>query len=90
MFLSQAAMDFLVEENLKAHVSCWYIKKYIEDHPQQNYKDLVITWLQPVCAEQPQINDNLMDHNVQNCRGQTKDVKLLDLQHLKVMDINNN
>ncbi|XP_038563178.1 protein NATD1-like [Micropterus salmoides] len=41
--LSQAAMDFLVEENLKAHVSCWYIKKYIEDHPLQHYKDLVIT-----------------------------------------------
>ncbi|XP_029997683.1 protein NATD1-like [Sphaeramia orbicularis] len=41
--LSKAAMDFLVEENLKAHVSCWYIKKYIEEHPLQNYKDLVIT-----------------------------------------------
>ncbi|KAM9345989.1 protein NATD1-like [Symphorus nematophorus] len=41
--LSQAAMDFLVEENLKAHVSCWYIKKYIEEHPQQHYKELVIT-----------------------------------------------
>lgn len=43
LFLLQAAMDFLVEENLKAHVSCWYIKKYIEDHPLQHYKDLVIT-----------------------------------------------
>ncbi|XP_059204394.1 protein NATD1-like [Centropristis striata] len=42
--LSQAAMDFLVEENLKAHISCWYIKKYIEEHPQQQqYKELVIT-----------------------------------------------
>ncbi|XP_044037947.1 protein NATD1-like isoform X2 [Siniperca chuatsi] len=41
--LSQAAMDFLVEENLKAHVSCWYIKKYIEGHPLQHYKELVIT-----------------------------------------------
>ncbi|XP_026213154.1 protein NATD1-like [Anabas testudineus] len=41
--LSQAAVDFLVEENLKARVSCWYIKKYIEDHPAQLYKDLVIT-----------------------------------------------
>ncbi|XP_041830123.1 protein NATD1-like [Melanotaenia boesemani] len=40
--LSQAAMDFLVEENLKARVSCWYIKKYIEEHPQL-YKDLVIS-----------------------------------------------
>ncbi|XP_069021495.1 protein NATD1-like [Embiotoca jacksoni] len=43
--LSQAAMDFLVEEDLKAHVSCWYIKKFIEDHPQQPYKDLVINCL---------------------------------------------
>ncbi|XP_018517056.1 protein NATD1 [Lates calcarifer] len=41
--LSQAAMDFLVEENLKARVSCWYIQKYIEEHPLQHFKDLVIT-----------------------------------------------
>ncbi|KAM4530074.1 protein NATD1-like [Odontesthes bonariensis] len=41
--LSQAAMDFLVEENLKARVSCWYINKYIEDHPEQPYKDRVIS-----------------------------------------------
>eukprot|EP00064_Thunnus_orientalis_P021486 superscaffoldBa00006537_g21651 len=41
--LSKAAMDFLVEENLKAHVSCWYIKKYIEDNPRLGYKDLIIT-----------------------------------------------
>ncbi|KAK9534591.1 hypothetical protein VZT92_007026 [Zoarces viviparus] len=41
--LSQAAMDFLVEENLKAHVSCWYIKKYIEENPRQRYEQRVIT-----------------------------------------------
>ncbi|XP_029914288.1 protein NATD1-like [Myripristis murdjan] len=41
--LSKAAMDFLVDENLKARVSCWYIKKYIEENPQLGYKDLVIT-----------------------------------------------
>uniref|UniRef100_A0A3P8TPW8 Protein NATD1 n=1 Tax=Amphiprion percula TaxID=161767 RepID=A0A3P8TPW8_AMPPE len=41
--LSQAAMDFVAEENLKARISCWYIKKYIEENPQQQYKDLVIT-----------------------------------------------
>ncbi|KAM7387542.1 hypothetical protein PAMA_009927 [Pampus argenteus] len=41
--LSQAAMKFVVEENLKARVSCWYIKKYIEDNPLQRYKDVVIT-----------------------------------------------
>uniref|UniRef100_A0A673XTL6 Protein NATD1 n=1 Tax=Salmo trutta TaxID=8032 RepID=A0A673XTL6_SALTR len=31
--LSKAAMNFLVEENLKAHISCWYIKKYVEETP---------------------------------------------------------
>ncbi|XP_072224723.1 protein NATD1-like [Leuresthes tenuis] len=41
--LSQAAMDFLVEENLKARVSCWYINKYIDEHPGQPYKDRVIS-----------------------------------------------
>lgn len=45
MFVLQAALDFLVEENLKAHVSCWYMKNYIEDHPLHLYKDLVIIWM---------------------------------------------
>ncbi|XP_028310086.1 protein NATD1-like isoform X2 [Gouania willdenowi] len=40
--LSQAALDFVVKEDLKAHVSCWYIKKYIEEHPQQLYKQHVL------------------------------------------------
>ncbi|KAM4598301.1 protein NATD1-like [Polymixia lowei] len=40
--LSKAAMDFLIEENLKAHVSCWYIKKYIEDNPLLSYKDRIV------------------------------------------------
>lgn len=43
-FLGQAAVDFLLEENLKARVSCWYIKQYIEEQPHQEYKDLLITW----------------------------------------------
>ncbi|KAF0033243.1 protein NATD1 isoform X1 [Scophthalmus maximus] len=41
--LTQAAMDFLVEEDLKARVSCWYIQKYIEEQPLQPFKDLVVT-----------------------------------------------
>ncbi|KAF7227415.1 protein NATD1 isoform X2 [Nothobranchius furzeri] len=41
--LSQAAIDFLLENKLKAHVSCWYIKKYIAEHPHQQYKDLIIS-----------------------------------------------
>uniref|UniRef100_A0A8C7H5P8 Protein NATD1 n=1 Tax=Oncorhynchus kisutch TaxID=8019 RepID=A0A8C7H5P8_ONCKI len=40
--LSKAAMDFLVEENLKAHISCCYIKKYVEETPLLGYKDLII------------------------------------------------
>lgn len=40
--LPQAAMDFLVQENLKAHISCWYIKKYIEEHPEERYEERVI------------------------------------------------
>ncbi|TNN52838.1 Protein NATD1 [Liparis tanakae] len=40
--LSQAAMDFLSEENLKARVSCWYIKKYIKNNPQRSYDQRVI------------------------------------------------
>ncbi|KAF6736687.1 Protein NATD1 [Oryzias melastigma] len=42
--LSQAAMDFLVKEDLKARISCWYIKKYIEEHPEELYKDRVIAY----------------------------------------------
>ncbi|CAN9505986.1 unnamed protein product [Ophioblennius macclurei] len=41
--LSQAAMDFVAEEDLKARVSCWYIKKYIDEHPQQEFRDLLIS-----------------------------------------------
>ncbi|XP_005814446.2 protein NATD1-like [Xiphophorus maculatus] len=42
--LSQAALDFLLEEKLKARVSCWYIKKYIDEQPeQQQYKDFIIS-----------------------------------------------
>nr|XP_057904611.1 protein NATD1-like [Doryrhamphus excisus] len=41
--LSKAAIDFLLEEKLQARVSCWYIKKYMEEHPRQDYKDVVIS-----------------------------------------------
>ncbi|XP_068192951.1 protein NATD1-like [Antennarius striatus] len=39
--LSQAALEFVVEENLKAHVSCWYIQKYLEENPLQRYQDRI-------------------------------------------------
>ncbi|KAM4717928.1 protein NATD1-like [Anableps anableps] len=41
--LSQAALDFLAEEDLKARISCWYIKKYIDEQPPQQYKDFIIS-----------------------------------------------
>ncbi|KAM8825241.1 protein NATD1-like [Synchiropus picturatus] len=40
--LSKAAMDFLAEEDLKARVSCWYIQKFIDEHPQNQYQDLLL------------------------------------------------
>ncbi|KAG9343685.1 hypothetical protein JZ751_013063 [Albula glossodonta] len=39
--LAKSAMDFVVEENLKARVSCWYIKKYIDENPTPEYKDQI-------------------------------------------------
>ncbi|XP_071027403.1 protein NATD1 isoform X1 [Oncorhynchus clarkii lewisi] len=32
-----AAMDFVVEEDLKAHLTCWYIQKYVKENPQPQY-----------------------------------------------------
>ncbi|KAI1884266.1 hypothetical protein AGOR_G00224670 [Albula goreensis] len=40
--LAKSAMDFVVEENLKARVSCWYIKKYIDENPTPEYKDQIV------------------------------------------------
>lgn len=42
LFQPQAAMDFLVQDNLKAQVSCWYIKKFIEEHPEERYEERVL------------------------------------------------
>ncbi|XP_047657093.1 protein NATD1-like [Tachysurus fulvidraco] len=36
--LAKAALDFVVEEKLKASISCWYIKKYVEENPQHGYQ----------------------------------------------------
>ncbi|XP_061159874.1 protein NATD1-like [Syngnathus typhle] len=40
--LSKAAIDFVLKEKLKARVSCWYIKKYMEEHPHPNYNEIQI------------------------------------------------
>ncbi|XP_053510148.1 protein NATD1 isoform X3 [Ictalurus furcatus] len=36
--LAKAALDFVVEERLKASISCWYIKKYIQENPHHGYQ----------------------------------------------------
>lgn len=33
----QAALDFVVEEDLKAHLTCWYIQKYVKENPLPQY-----------------------------------------------------
>ncbi|XP_075993167.1 protein NATD1 [Genypterus blacodes] len=35
--LAKAAMDFVVEEDLKAHLTCWYIQKFVKENPQPQY-----------------------------------------------------
>ncbi|XP_056144109.1 protein NATD1 [Lampris incognitus] len=35
--LAKAAMDFVVEEDLKAHLTCWYIQKYVKENPHPQY-----------------------------------------------------
>ncbi|KAL7850731.1 hypothetical protein SRHO_G00200800 [Serrasalmus rhombeus] len=36
--LAKAALDFVVEEQLKATVSCWYIQKYVKENPHHGYQ----------------------------------------------------
>lgn len=33
----QAALDFVVEEDLRAHLTCWYIQKYVKENPLPQY-----------------------------------------------------
>ncbi|KAI1896256.1 hypothetical protein AGOR_G00092930, partial [Albula goreensis] len=40
--LAKAAMDFVVEEDLKAHLTCWYIQKYVKENPQPQYLERVL------------------------------------------------
>lgn len=40
----QAAMDFVVEEDLKAHLTCWYIQKYVKENPQPQYFEHIYQW----------------------------------------------
>uniref|UniRef100_H3D109 Protein NATD1 n=1 Tax=Tetraodon nigroviridis TaxID=99883 RepID=H3D109_TETNG len=41
--LTQAALDFLVEEKLRARVSCWYIKAYLEEHRDHGSGHLLVS-----------------------------------------------
>lgn len=46
----QAAMDFVVEEDLKAHLTCWYIQKYVKENPQPQYFEHIYQW-HPPCGD---------------------------------------
>uniref|UniRef100_A0A4W4H6Z9 Protein NATD1 n=1 Tax=Electrophorus electricus TaxID=8005 RepID=A0A4W4H6Z9_ELEEL len=37
--LAKAALDFVIEERLKASISCWYIKKYVDENPLHRYQE---------------------------------------------------
>ncbi|XP_012695166.1 protein NATD1 isoform X2 [Clupea harengus] len=41
--LAKAALDFVVEEKLKAHISCWYIRKYVEENSALGYKNHIVS-----------------------------------------------
>ncbi|XP_073699789.1 protein NATD1-like [Garra rufa] len=36
--LAKAALDFVVEEKLTARISCWYIRKYVDENPHLGYQ----------------------------------------------------
>ncbi|MGH0119583.1 UNVERIFIED_CONTAM: hypothetical protein FKN15_056851 [Acipenser sinensis] len=40
--LAKAAMDFVVEEDLKALLTCWYIQKFVKENPQPQYLERVL------------------------------------------------
>lgn len=42
--LAKAAMDFVVEEDLRAHLTCWYIQKYVKENPHPYYLERIIHW----------------------------------------------
>ncbi|XP_043570350.1 protein NATD1-like [Chiloscyllium plagiosum] len=40
--LAQAAMNFVVEEDLKVRTSCWFVKKYLDDNPLPKYTGRIV------------------------------------------------
>ncbi|XP_056309186.1 protein NATD1 [Danio aesculapii] len=40
--LAKAAMDFVVEEDLKAHLTCWYIQKFVKENPHPQYLERIL------------------------------------------------
>ncbi len=38
----QAALDYVVAENVKMNVSCTYIQKYIQDNPLPQYVERIV------------------------------------------------
>lgn len=42
--LAKAALDFVLAEDLKAHLTCWYIQKYVKENPHPQYKKHIHDW----------------------------------------------
>ncbi|XP_072339179.1 protein NATD1-like [Scyliorhinus torazame] len=40
--LAQAALNFVVEEDLKMRISCWFVRKYVDDNPQPQYRERIV------------------------------------------------
>ncbi|XP_006005145.1 protein NATD1 [Latimeria chalumnae] len=40
--LAKAALDFVVEEDLKTHITCWYIQKFVRDNPFPPYLERIL------------------------------------------------
>ncbi|XP_062914759.1 protein NATD1-like isoform X1 [Mobula hypostoma] len=39
--MAKAALDFVVEEDLRAHLTCWYLQKYVKENPLPHYMERI-------------------------------------------------
>ncbi|XP_038633673.1 protein NATD1-like isoform X2 [Scyliorhinus canicula] len=40
--LAEAALNFVVEEDLKMRISCWFVRKYVDDNPKPQYRERIV------------------------------------------------
>lgn len=65
----QAAMDFVVEEDLKAHLTCWYIQKYVKENPQPQYFEHIYQWLYIATERDEKEERDSQERNMAWCFG---------------------